>query len=166
MYCKFGNFREHFIFANSAKRHICDVKESRLWHDLPISVNDRMISPYREDFIFTKMRSFAKINPRENFANLEYPNIIDDHMTLYPVAEVMSVLKGNAYGHGAVPVARHLEKHGFTYFTVATSLEGEELRQAGIKGFIQILGNMFDSLRPSQHFFRHVLAGLPGLSQY
>ena len=25
-YCKFGNFRENFIFANSVKRHICDVK--------------------------------------------------------------------------------------------------------------------------------------------
>ena len=25
-YCKFGNFRENFIFTNSVKRHICDVK--------------------------------------------------------------------------------------------------------------------------------------------
>ena len=92
------------------------------------------------------MRSFTKIKPSRKFANLQYPYVIDDHMTFYSVAEVMSVLKGNAYGHGAVPVARHLEKHGFTYFTVATSLEGEELRQAGIKGFIQVLGtcNLFD----------------------
>ena len=55
-YCKFGNFRENFIFANSVKRHICDVKITRLWHDLPISVNDRMTSLFREDFIFTKLR--------------------------------------------------------------------------------------------------------------
>ena len=54
----------------------------------------------------------------------------------------MCVLKGNAYGHGAVPVARHLEKNGFSYFTVATSLEGEELRQGGVKGYIQILGTV------------------------
>ena len=62
MYCKFGNFRENLIFANSVKRHICDVKKSRHRHDLSVSVNDRMISPFREDFIFTKlrMRSFAK----------------------------------------------------------------------------------------------------------
>ena len=26
MYCKFGNFCENFIFANSIKRHIWDVK--------------------------------------------------------------------------------------------------------------------------------------------
>ena len=40
VYCKFGNFRENFIFANSIISHICDVKKSRLLHDLPISVND------------------------------------------------------------------------------------------------------------------------------
>ena len=38
--CKFGNFRENFIFANSDKIHICDVKNSRVEHDLPVSVND------------------------------------------------------------------------------------------------------------------------------
>ena len=33
-------FRENFIFWNSVKRHICDVKNLRLGHDLPnISVN-------------------------------------------------------------------------------------------------------------------------------
>ena len=28
-YCKLGNFRENFIFANSVKRHICDKKKNR-----------------------------------------------------------------------------------------------------------------------------------------
>ena len=37
-YCKFGNFRDNFIFANSMKKHICDVKKSRLGHNLPSSV--------------------------------------------------------------------------------------------------------------------------------
>ena len=60
MYCKSGNFRENFIFANSVKRHICDAKNLRLGHDLPISVNDRVISPFREDFIFTKLAKFRK----------------------------------------------------------------------------------------------------------
>ena len=26
LYCKFGNFRENFIFANNVKIHICDVQ--------------------------------------------------------------------------------------------------------------------------------------------
>ena len=45
---------ENFIFANSLKRHICDVKNSRLGHDLPISVNDKVIPSFRMDFIFMK----------------------------------------------------------------------------------------------------------------
>ena len=39
-YCKFGNFRDNFIFVNSVKTHICDVKNLRQGHDLPISVNN------------------------------------------------------------------------------------------------------------------------------
>ena len=57
-YCKFGNFRENFIFANSVKRHNCDVKNSRLGHDLPTSVNDRVILSFREGYILTKLRKF------------------------------------------------------------------------------------------------------------
>ena len=45
------------IFArNSVKRHICDVKNLQLGHDLNISVNDILISPFLKDFIFTKLR--------------------------------------------------------------------------------------------------------------
>ena len=54
-HCRFGNFCENFIFANSIKRHISDVKNSRLRQDLPISIKDRVIMPFREGFIFTKL---------------------------------------------------------------------------------------------------------------
>ena len=49
-YCRFGNFRENFIFANSIKRHISDVKNWRLRQDLPISINERVILPFRGGF--------------------------------------------------------------------------------------------------------------------
>ena len=55
------------IFAKSIKRRICHVKNLRLGHDLPLSVNDRVISPFFNGFIFVKlriiMRSFTKIKP-------------------------------------------------------------------------------------------------------
>ena len=55
-YCRFGNFRENFIFANSIKRHISDVKKTQIRQDLPLSINNRVIVPFREGFIFTKLR--------------------------------------------------------------------------------------------------------------
>ena len=50
-----GNFRENFIFANSVKRNVCDVKNLQLEHGLPTSVNGRVIWPFCEGFIFMKL---------------------------------------------------------------------------------------------------------------
>ena len=55
VYCKFGYFCENFIFTDSIKTHICEVENLRQGRDIRISVNDRVISQIREDFIFTKL---------------------------------------------------------------------------------------------------------------
>ena len=65
--CKFGNLRENFIFVNSLKRHICDVKILRLGHDLPISVKDRVIRNiarilFSRKFAFCENKTFSKIS--------------------------------------------------------------------------------------------------------
>ena len=52
---------------------------------------------------------------------------------------LMPVLKANAYGHGAVPVAKELNKLGIRSFCVSTVSEGRKLRRNGIKGEILIL---------------------------
>ncbi|MBO6621463.1 MAG: alanine racemase [Balneola sp.] len=46
--------------------------------------------------------------------------------------KVMAVIKDNAYGHGAVPVARHLCSQ-VDWFCVATLSEAIELRESGIE---------------------------------
>ena len=56
-YCKFGNFREHFISANSVKRHICHVEKSRLGCDLPASV--------------TQYKQYAYEHATSNIINIE-----------------------------------------------------------------------------------------------
>ncbi len=53
--------------------------------------------------------------------------------------KVIGVVKADAYGHGAVPVAKTLEGCGVKSFGVATVEEGIELRQAGIRSQILIL---------------------------
>jgi alanine racemase len=54
--------------------------------------------------------------------------------------EVMVAVKANAYGHGAVPVSRAALEGGATRLAVHRSLEGMQLRQAGIAAPILILG--------------------------
>jgi alanine racemase len=48
-------------------------------------------------------------------------------------AEVMGVIKADAYGHGAIPIARTLREEGIRRFAVATAAEAVRLRQAGIE---------------------------------
>ena len=61
------------LFSQIALRHICDVKNSRLWHDLPVSVNDRLILPFHKDFIFMKLPicEGTKIKPSQKIPNLQ-----------------------------------------------------------------------------------------------
>jgi len=53
-------------------------------------------------------------------------------------ARVMPVVKADAYGHGAVEVARALEPLGAAGFAVARVEEGIELREAGIRAEILV----------------------------
>lgn len=53
---------------------------------------------------------------------------------------ICAVVKGNAYGHGAVEVAKAALAAGATDLAVAIASEAEELRDAGIDSSILILG--------------------------
>jgi alanine racemase len=54
---------------------------------------------------------------------------------------VIAVVKANAYGHGALPVARALVEAGVEALAVATLDEARELRGAGESGEILLLSN-------------------------
>ena len=57
-----------------------------------------------------------------------------------PHTKLMAVVKADAYGHGAVTVARTALANGADSLAIATLAEGVELRSAGIKAPILILG--------------------------
>jgi alanine racemase len=56
---------------------------------------------------------------------------------------VMGIVKANAYGHGLVPVALHLQVQGIEQLGVAFLEEAIALRQAGITIPILVLGGIF-----------------------
>lgn len=54
-------------------------------------------------------------------------------------AQVMAVVKANAYGHGAVEVAKTALENGASWLGVARVIEGAQLRQAGITAPILVM---------------------------
>jgi len=56
-----------------------------------------------------------------------------------PQAAICAVVKADAYGHGAVPVARAAVDAGATWLAVALVEEGIELRDAGLEARILVL---------------------------
>ena len=55
-------------------------------------------------------------------------------------AELMAVVKADAYGHGAIEVTRALRDEGCGHFGVARVCEARELRAAGVRDRIYLLG--------------------------
>lgn len=53
--------------------------------------------------------------------------------------KLCAVVKSNAYGHGALPIARRAIKEGAAMLAVAHVGEGAELRAAGIQAPILVL---------------------------
>lgn len=68
-----------------------------------------------------------------------YHNIIEMRKHIRPDTLLLAVIKADAYGHGAVAVAKALEDE-VDYYAVAHLEEAEELRRYGIRTPILILG--------------------------
>ena len=79
-------------------------------------------------------RTWAEIS----LGNLEHN--YRDLRTCAPDSKFLATVKANAYGHGAVPVARRMAELGADYLAVACLDEAAELRRAGISAPILILG--------------------------
>lgn len=82
---------------------------------------------------------------KRTWAEISLPNLEHNYRALRGMlprgCRFLGVVKANAYGHGAVPVAQRLEKLGAEYLAVACLDEAVELRQAGIAAPILILGS-------------------------
>ncbi|MBP3654479.1 MAG: alanine racemase [Oscillospiraceae bacterium] len=80
-------------------------------------------------------RTWAEIS----LGNLEH-NVRNMQAQLPEGCRYLGVVKANAYGHGAVPVAKRLEEIGVTNMAVACYDEAVQLREAGITAQLLILG--------------------------
>src|SRR5262245_14475190 len=84
---------------------------------------------------------------RPTWAEISLPALKHNYLTirnhLSAPAQLMAVVKADAYGHGAVECARALESINADWFGVALVEEGIELRRAGITRPIFCLGGFW-----------------------
>jgi len=73
-------------------------------------------------------------------------NVAGIKRLISPETHLMAVVKANAYGHGALEVARVCLQEGATYLGVATPNEALFLREQGINAPILVLGYTPDTL--------------------
>jgi alanine racemase len=75
---------------------------------------------------------------------------------------IMAVVKADAYGHGAVPVAATLERLGADGFGVAFGEEGMRLREGGISKPVYVLGGVYhgEALKAHQYSLTPVIISL------
>ena len=81
---------------------------------------------------------------KRTWAEIDLSNLEHNYLALRGMlprgCRFLGVVKANAYGHGAIPIAKKLVELGAEYLAVACLDEAIELRQAGIDAPILILG--------------------------
>lgn len=96
---------------------------------------------------FSKMkidRSWTEIN----LANYRY-NLQQLRKIIPPYQKIMQIVKADAYGHGALQIAKEAEKNGVAFLGVANQDEGAILRYQGIKLPILILSPSLEDEIPA-----------------
>ena len=77
---------------------------------------------------------WAEVSLKAIMHNLQ---VVRNHVG--PKTKILAVVKSNAYGLGAVPVSKALQKAGIEWFGVTCANEGIDLRESGIRKRILIL---------------------------
>lgn len=79
---------------------------------------------------------------RSTFIEIDKDNLLHNLEIIKsqaPNSEILAVVKANAYGHGAINIAKNIQDAGVNYFGVAYAEEGAELRNSGITSNIVVM---------------------------
>ncbi len=89
------------------------------------------------------MKNYLRVCAEINLDAVAY-NFTSMKENLVPGAQMIAVIKTDGYGHGAIPIAKTVEKYDYIWgFATATIEEALLLRKAGIQKPILILGFVF-----------------------
>lgn len=152
-----------------------DVEERYFFENVADFINSKVFNSLADEVILLKgARSFGfdqltellvkKVHETVLEVNL---NAVVDNLNWYrsflkPETKLVCMIKADAYGAGAVEIAKTLEEHRVDYLAVAVADEGATLRRNGIKSNIMIMNpemssfkTLFDyELEPEIYSFR------------
>ena len=152
-----------------------NVGEKYFFQDCTSFINSPVFSTLRDEVILIKgARSFGFDNISDMLEQKVHETILEvnlralvDNLNFYrsfmkPETKLVCMVKANAYGSGAVEVAKTLQDHRVNYLAVAVADEGVTLRKNGITSNIMIMNpemtafkTMFDyDLEPEVYSFR------------
>ncbi|WP_443701949.1 bifunctional UDP-N-acetylmuramoyl-tripeptide:D-alanyl-D-alanine ligase/alanine racemase [Prevotella sp.] len=152
-----------------------NVGEKYFFQDSTSFINSPVFSTLRDEVILIKgARCFGFDNISDMLEQKVHETILEvnlralvDNLNFYrsfmkPETKLVCMVKANAYGSGAVEVAKTLQDHRVNYLAVAVADEGVTLRKNGITSNIMIMNpemtafkTMFDyDLEPEVYSFR------------
>jgi Alr-MurF fusion protein len=151
------------------------VKEKHFFHDVTSFIHSDVFETLRNEVILIKgARRFGFDNITELLVKKVHETILEVNLSnvvknlnfyrsfMRPETKLVCMIKADAYGAGAVEIAKTLQDHRVDYLAVAVADEGVTLRKNGITSNIMIMNpemsafkTMFDyDLEPEVYSFR------------
>ncbi|MCF0193346.1 MAG: bifunctional UDP-N-acetylmuramoyl-tripeptide:D-alanyl-D-alanine ligase/alanine racemase, partial [Prevotella sp.] len=160
---------KHFFLTTN------DLLNSQLIHSL---ANDIILIKGARRYHFDRITDALELKVHETILEVNLNAIVDNlnfyrsHMSAE--TKVVAMVKADAYGAGAVEVAKILQDQQIDYLAVAVADEGALLRKAGIKSNIMVMNpemtafkTIFDyNLEPEVYNFRLLDALIKAAKQY
>ena len=151
------------------------VQEKYFFHDVTSFIHSKVFESLRDEVILIKgARRFGFDNITELLVKKVHETILEVNLSnvvknlnfyrsfMRPETKLVCMIKADAYGAGAVEIAKTLQDHRVDYLAVAVADEGVTLRKNGITSNIMIMNpemsafkTMFDyDLEPEVYSFR------------
>ncbi len=136
------------------------IKENYFFEDIKTFIESNVFKNLKNEiilikgariFCFDKITDLLVNKVHETVLEVNLNAIVDNlnwyRKYLKPTTKLVCMIKANAYGIGAIEVAKTLEEHHVDYLAVAVADEGATLRQNGITSNIMIMNPEMSSFK-------------------
>ena len=90
------------------------------------------------------MEKYSRVKALISLDAVEY-NFEQMKKNIKEGTKIVAVIKADAYGHGAVPIAKMIQEYDYIWgFATATAQEALQLRRAGIRKPVLVIGLVFE----------------------